>query len=405
MPRILAPNSPDDLSRAAQVFDVAPSAMPVGRVAAWAGSSTFNGAGSTDGTRYAVRAVTPQIAGLARTARYQESIGAGVDGDNSSDLLARFDGILAQRPDIVFVNIGGNDASQDVPRATFAANIAEIVRRTKRAGKPIVLTTITPRASAAPGTDRIAIYNLWLTTFAQVNRIPLADFYGATVDPATGYCSATYAAGDGVHLNNAGHAAIATTLSNVLRDLIALPAWMPAYGIVPTGLVLNPLCSGGTGTALPTNWFLGAGTSTGHTSFGAAPTQGDGLIAGQWAGVTVDNTAGGASVYRELRTGNFGTGTVSEGDRLRVYCQVKTAGYFAETGLRLMNNATAFASPISALVTAAPGPIVFDATAPATPTQLRVLLTMTIPAGQTGSCYLGACNVYNLTTGGLVGIV
>lgn len=382
-----------------------PSALPIARIPAWAGSSTISGSGSTDNTRYGVAALTPQFVGLARLARYADSILAGVDGETSIQLLARYNAILDQNPGVVIINIGGNDASQNVPLTTYAANIVEMVERAKKRGIPVVMTTVTPRVQGNPGADRTALYNIWLTDWCQRQRIPLADFFGAIVDPATGYAKAGLIAGDGNHANNAGHIALAQTLAPVIRDLIPLPVWLPSHGVVPAGLVANPLVTGGSSSALPgTGWFVESGTATVFNSFTADPVNGDGLPAGKWAALTVDNTAGGASVTRGLRTGNIDSTKVSAGDRLRAYVYLKATGYIDETGLRISNGATVLASPISVLRTGAPGPVVIDFTAPASPTALRLLLTMTVAAGQTATGYMGACNIFNLTTGQLVGL-
>ncbi|WP_227429495.1 GDSL-type esterase/lipase family protein [Psychrobacter sp. I-STPA6b] len=63
----------------------------------------------------------------------------GVNGNTSADVLARLDGIIAQKPDLVLLGIGGNDVLRRVQPATTKANITQIVQRLKSANIPVVL--------------------------------------------------------------------------------------------------------------------------------------------------------------------------------------------------------------------------------------------------------------------------
>jgi lysophospholipase L1-like esterase len=49
--------------------------------------------------------------------------------------------------------------------------------------------------------------NSQLKAYAAANRIPLADYYSALVDPTDGELQAAFAA-DNVHINDAGYAVI-----------------------------------------------------------------------------------------------------------------------------------------------------------------------------------------------------
>ncbi len=71
--------------------------------------------------------------GLAQTyGRRHHFINAGVGGDTTRDLLARFDEDVAlYQPHVVFVTIGGNDAKPDsgIDEEAFQANLRELERR------------------------------------------------------------------------------------------------------------------------------------------------------------------------------------------------------------------------------------------------------------------------------------
>ena len=380
-------------------------AFAASRKVAWAGSSTITGSGSTSNSTKGVSALTPQFAGSSRITRYSESIMAGVDGNTSAQLLARYDAdVLNQNPGIVVLNIGGNDASQAVPIATYAANVTEIVDRTLKANVPIVLTTVTPRRADVSGASAIPLLNLWLTSFAQRRNLPIVDLFKALSDPATGFFSATYQAADGTHANDAGHALMASLIGAKLRELIPLPVWLPAQGVSPINMLANPLVTGTLTSGLPAGWFAGVGDASGSVQTTEDPIVGDGLPAGRWAAMSIDNSAGGAAVYKWLRTG-YVTSGISQGDVLRMYCHVKFTGSYGSCGLRLNSGSTTLASAVSTFSTDTPAPIIFDVTAPASPTQINLALFVKAEAATTVKGFIGCAGIFNLTTNSLVGLI
>ena len=54
-------------------------------------------------------------------------INDGEDGDTTAQGLARLPGVIAQKPDIVILLLGGNDALQKVPLETTKANLQQII--------------------------------------------------------------------------------------------------------------------------------------------------------------------------------------------------------------------------------------------------------------------------------------
>ena len=64
---------------------------------------------------------------------------AGVNGDTSADVLARLDTVIANKPDLVLLGVGGNDVLQRIPPETTKANITQIVQQLKAADIPVVL--------------------------------------------------------------------------------------------------------------------------------------------------------------------------------------------------------------------------------------------------------------------------
>ena len=68
-----------------------------------------------------------------------EVVNAGVSGDTSAGGLARIDWVLAQIPDILVVELGGNDALRGQPLEHTESNLREIVRRGRSSGARVLL--------------------------------------------------------------------------------------------------------------------------------------------------------------------------------------------------------------------------------------------------------------------------
>lgn len=66
-------------------------------------------------------------------------VNAGVSGDTSAGALARIEWALAERPDIVVVTLGGNDALRGLDPAQTYENLDQIIARIKQAGSRVLL--------------------------------------------------------------------------------------------------------------------------------------------------------------------------------------------------------------------------------------------------------------------------
>lgn len=120
--------------------------------------------------------------GIAATVR-----NAGVSGDTTSAGLRRLaftlDG-LDRKPDLVMVNLGGNDMLRGIDPAETRANLTAICEELKRRGIPIMLTGMI----AAPnmGRDYAAAFNAIYGDLAKRYDAVLYPFFLDTVvtDPA-----------------------------------------------------------------------------------------------------------------------------------------------------------------------------------------------------------------------------
>jgi acyl-CoA thioesterase-1 len=68
-----------------------------------------------------------------------EVLNAGVSGDTTAGGLSRVDWVLRSKPDLLVVELGGNDALRGQPLENTEKNLREIVRRGREAGARVLL--------------------------------------------------------------------------------------------------------------------------------------------------------------------------------------------------------------------------------------------------------------------------
>lgn len=132
----------------------------------------------------------------------------GVSGDTSVRSLARIETVLAEKPDIVIVLVGGNDALQRLPVSETEAAIGSIVERIKAEGSSPILVGIIGGFPTDP----------YAPVFERVSReygVPLVP------DILAGLIGREEFMSDPIHPNDAGYAAIAERLLPVLEAVCA----------------------------------------------------------------------------------------------------------------------------------------------------------------------------------------
>jgi acyl-CoA thioesterase-1 len=139
----------------------------------------------------------------------------GVSGDTTAGGLARLDWALADRPDAVIVELGGNDGLRALPPAQTEANLAAILDRLAARGTPALLAGMLapPNLGAAYGGEFAAVFH----RLAQAR--PGVVFYpffldGVAADPALNQP-------DGIHPNAAGVAEIVRRILPAVEALLA----------------------------------------------------------------------------------------------------------------------------------------------------------------------------------------
>jgi lysophospholipase L1-like esterase len=162
------------------------------------GDSLTTGHGATDGHEYPT--LLGQRLGLAIK-------NLGQDGDTTADGLRRLDAVVALRPRVVLLCLGGNDALLQTPREETFRNLAAIIDRLHPQGAFVVLIGI----RSATLRDKNEEHFERLANEKRVLYVP--NFLsGLLADPRL--------MSDTIHPNDEGYARIAERLEGVLRPLL-----------------------------------------------------------------------------------------------------------------------------------------------------------------------------------------
>jgi acyl-CoA thioesterase-1 len=137
------PSIPERLRRAALAF----SGILLGMMIAWSpalaktteilafGDSITAGFGLPAGDAFPARLEAKLNAdGLA-----VHVINAGVSGDTTADGLARLEWALAEKPDVVILELGANDALRGLDPATVRANLDKMIGKAQASGAKVLL--------------------------------------------------------------------------------------------------------------------------------------------------------------------------------------------------------------------------------------------------------------------------
>jgi acyl-CoA thioesterase-1 len=124
-------------------------------------------------------------------------INAGVSGDTTAGGLSRLEWALADKPHIVLVELGANDALRGLPPAETYANLESIIVKLKNNGVRVVLAGM--QAPRNLGKDYTLEFDAIYPRLAEQYDISLYPFFldGVALDPALNQP-------DGIHPNPAG---------------------------------------------------------------------------------------------------------------------------------------------------------------------------------------------------------
>jgi acyl-CoA thioesterase-1 len=141
-------------------------------------------------------------------------VNAAVSGDTTADGLARLDWSLADKPDLVLLELGANDALRGLDPDRARANLDQILARLKAAGIPVLICgMIAPKnLGAAYGEKFDSMYR----DLAAKYQAPLYPFIldGVALNPALSQA-------DGMHPNPRGVAVIVKGILPRVEDALS----------------------------------------------------------------------------------------------------------------------------------------------------------------------------------------
>jgi acyl-CoA thioesterase-1 len=148
----------------------------------------------------------------------------GVSGDTSAGGLDRLDWVLGDKPDIVMVELGANDALRGIDPAITERNLSAIIEKLKAAGVTVWLAGMMAPRNLGP--EYVGAFDGIYQRLADKYQVPLYPFIleGVAQDP-------TLNQADGLHPNPRGAEVLAQhLLPFVIRnlDLYAASVHRPA---------------------------------------------------------------------------------------------------------------------------------------------------------------------------------
>jgi acyl-CoA thioesterase-1 len=140
-------------------------------------------------------------------------VNAGVSGDTSAGGLRRLAWCLKQVPDVLVLELGGNDGLRGQPAAEIETRLRAMVTRCQSAGVRVLLLGV--RLPPSLGRDYVAEFEALYPRLAQELDCAFVPFFmeGAAGDPR-------FMLDDGIHPNAQGHERLAAKVAPALEELL-----------------------------------------------------------------------------------------------------------------------------------------------------------------------------------------
>jgi acyl-CoA thioesterase-1 len=155
---------------------------------------------------------------LSREAIPAKVVNASISGDTTSGGRARLPALLArERPAVVVIELGGNDALRGLPLDSTRANLAHMARASRAAGARVLIAgmQVPPNYGSAYARDFAALF----AEVAKSERATLVPFLLAGV--ADGADALAMFQPDRIHPTAAAHPRILDNVWPVLRPMLA----------------------------------------------------------------------------------------------------------------------------------------------------------------------------------------
>lgn len=144
-------------------------------------------------------------------------VNAGVSGDTTADGLARLDWALADKPDLVILALGANDALRGIDPKTVRDNLDKMIRKVEAGGAKLLLVGML--APPNWGEEYDHAFDDIFPELARAHHVPLYPFLleGVAMKPELNQP-------DGLHPNERGVAVLVERIGPIVESLLPRPA-------------------------------------------------------------------------------------------------------------------------------------------------------------------------------------
>jgi acyl-CoA thioesterase-1 len=139
---------------------------------------------------------------------------AGVSGDTTAGGLARLDWALGDKPDLVILALGANDALRGTDPATVKANLDKMIDKIEASGAKLLLLGMLAPPNWGKGYEEA--FDRIYPDLAKTHRVPLYPFFleGVAMNPDLNQP-------DGLHPNQKGVGVLVDRIAPVVAKLAA----------------------------------------------------------------------------------------------------------------------------------------------------------------------------------------
>ena len=153
---------------------------------------------------------------LQKMGREVSVINGGVSGDTTAGGLSRLDWMLADKPDMVILELGANDMLRGLPPAEARANLDAIIQRIRQSGAKLLLVGML--AARNMGEEYRQQFDAIYPDLAKQHDVPLYPFFldGVAARPELNQS-------DGLHPTKEGVAVIVANILPAVTQLLDKP--------------------------------------------------------------------------------------------------------------------------------------------------------------------------------------
>jgi len=156
-------------------------------------------------------------AALRREGIEARVVNGGVSGDTTAGGLARLEWALADKPDLVILALGANDALRGIDPATVRGNLDKMIRKVEAVRAKVLL--IGMPAPPNWGEEYKTAFDRIFPELAKIHDVPLYPFFleGVAMKPE-------FNQSDGLHPNERGVAVLVERLAPIVARLVGGPS-------------------------------------------------------------------------------------------------------------------------------------------------------------------------------------